>query len=606
VSTTQYLTDAATRHQVFLQRYGAGQSKEAQKTLNRLRREINARLAQEPTVFQRNRLQSVLNDVNQLSKDAFGQITRGTIHGAQKLAPVEASTSVSLFNKATNVEAGFTMPAESALIQSVMGSAMAVNTGSAITIENALRQFGTRKTEQIMRAISDGVSLGDTTPMISKKVGQMISTLQRRQLDALVKTITNHTSSIARKTVYDANNDILKGYQWVATLDNRTTMICGSRDGKVFPVTEGSPMPPAHWNCRSTTIPKVKPEFDIGSEKGGKRPSVGATGAKQVSSRTSYGGWLKKQPIEFVDEALGVERSRLFRAGKLTIDKFVDPTGRVYTLGELQRMNPIAFIEGTVGEAAVPVKPKPKPKPKPKKKKGFVLGDDVTVMGDRAAYERDLNNNHPDMIALAAKLPKPKTIRPPMDKKGKLRSDGGGAFYRSSESLVVATAEKRGGNVLRHEYGHHLDYMLYPEYRGFSISHTDEAFLKAYNDDRKLLGLHRSKTKFEAMEKFQRRFYDLEKVELSSGRSYTKAEIKDINTTGISDNFDSLTFGQFQDNYGGYGHGKAYYKHKPMRYKEIFANFYYLKGSDQWETAKELFPNLTREFDRIVKEALNE
>jgi len=37
MSTTQYLTDAATRHQVFLQRYGAGQSKEAQKTLNRLK-----------------------------------------------------------------------------------------------------------------------------------------------------------------------------------------------------------------------------------------------------------------------------------------------------------------------------------------------------------------------------------------------------------------------------------------------------------------------------------------------------------------------------------------------------------------------------------------
>lgn len=600
MSTTQYLTDAATRHQVFLQRYGAGQSKEAQKTLNRLRREINARLAQEPTVFQRNRLQAVLNDVNQLSKDAFGQITRGTIHGAQKLAPVEAGFSANLFNKATNLETGFTVPAESALIQSVMGSAMAVNTGSAITIENALEQFGKRKSAQIMKAISDGVSLGDTTPMIAKKVGTMISTLQRRQLDALVKTITNHTSSIARKEVYDANNDILDGYQWVATLDNKTTMICGSRDGKVFSMVEGSAMPPAHWNCRSTTIPKVKKEFDIGSDKGGKRPSVGATGVKQVSSRTSYGGWLKRQPAAFVDEALGVERSRLFRAGKLTLDKFVDPTGRVYTLEQLQSMNPIAFIEDTV-PAIAPIKPKPKPK----KKKGIVL-DDVDVQGDRAAYEKELNNNHPDMVALAVKLDKPKTIRPPKDKKGKLRSDGGGAFYRSDEALVVATTEKRGGNVLRHEYGHHIDYMLFKEYKYHSISHTDEGFLKAYNDDRKLLGLHRSKTKFDAMKAFQARFYDLEKVELSSGRSYTKASIKDMNTTGISDNFDSLTFGQFQDSYGGYGHGKSYYKHKPMRYKEIFANFYYLKGSKHWDTAKELFPNLTREFDRIVKEALNE
>ncbi len=231
--------------------------------------------------------------------------------------------------------------------------------------------------------------------------------------------------------------------------------------------------------------------------------------------------------------------------------------------------------------------------------------DDVEIPVNRAAYEKELNNNHPDMVALAVKYPKPKTIRPPVDKKGRaLKSGKGGAYYMAGDDLVVAHADSRGGNVLRHEYGHHIDYMLYPEYKYHSISMTDKAFLKAYNDDRKLLGLHRSKTKFDAMKAFQARFYDLEEVELSSGRKYTKAEIKDIGLSGISDNFDSLTFGQFQNGYGGYGHGVKYYKDKDKRYKEIFANFYYLKGSKHWETAKEIFPNLTREFDRIVKEAL--
>ena len=98
-------------------------------------------------------------------------------------------------------------------------------------------------------------------------------------------------------------------------------------------------------NCRSTTIPSVKPEYDLGAQAKGKRPSIGGTGTKQVSSRVTYGGWLKKQPKGFVDEALGVERSRLFRSGKLSIGKFVDPTGRVYTLSQLEDMNPIAFME---------------------------------------------------------------------------------------------------------------------------------------------------------------------------------------------------------------------------------------------------------------------
>lgn len=98
-------------------------------------------------------------------------------------------------------------------------------------------------------------------------------------------------------------------------------------------------------NCRSTTIPDVKDEYNLAKKAVGKRPSVGASGAEEVGGRTTYGGWLKKQPVEFIDEALGVERSRLFRSGKLTIDKFLDPTGRVYTLDQLKAMNPFVFAE---------------------------------------------------------------------------------------------------------------------------------------------------------------------------------------------------------------------------------------------------------------------
>ncbi len=98
-------------------------------------------------------------------------------------------------------------------------------------------------------------------------------------------------------------------------------------------------------NCRSTTIPAVSPEFDIGSKLHGQRPAVGSSGATQVSGRTTYGGWLRKQPTEFIDEALGTERSRLFRSGKLKIEQFVDPTGRVYTLKQLESLNPMSFLE---------------------------------------------------------------------------------------------------------------------------------------------------------------------------------------------------------------------------------------------------------------------
>jgi len=342
MSTQQYLIDASTRHQVFLQRYAGGESKKAVAYLDQLRRDILARLAQEPTNFQRGRLTAVLDDITELHNTMMLNMSGAIKSEVYDLTVSEAAFSSNLYTKGTTAE--FITPSDDVLIAAIERAPMNAPAGmGTISIDDALRQFGVKKSEQIAQMISDGVTLGRTTPQISKDISGLINTLHKRQLDSLVRTITNHTSSVARSAVYERNDDLLEGYQWVATLDGRTTMICGSRDGKTY--QSGGPLPPAHWNCRSTTIPKVKDAFNIGSKLKGTRPSVGATGAKEQSGRLTYGGWLKKQPVEFIDEALGVERSRLFRSGNLTIGKFTDPTGRVYTLQQLEDMNPFAFQE---------------------------------------------------------------------------------------------------------------------------------------------------------------------------------------------------------------------------------------------------------------------
>ena len=344
MSTNQFLIDASTRHAVFLQRYAGGESKKAIKTLNRLRRDINARLSQEPTEFQRNRLSIILDDIDQLYYQSFTPLTQQIKAGAHSLSASEGAFAVDLFSKATSFD--FILPPDSALIAAVEEAPMAAPVGmNAISIDDTLAQYGVKKAEQVKQVITDSVVMGDTTPDISRKVGQLMTTLHRRQLDTLVRTITNHTSNVARKAVYEQNDDVLDGYRWVSTLDNRTTLICMSRDNKVYTNIGIDPMPPAHFGCRSTTIPVVNPKYNLGAKVTGQRASKGASGGKPVSANKSYGTWLKTQPREFVDEALGAERSELFRAGKLSIDKFVDPTGRVYTLRELERMNPFVFAD---------------------------------------------------------------------------------------------------------------------------------------------------------------------------------------------------------------------------------------------------------------------
>lgn len=345
MSSRQYITDSATRHSVFLQRYAGGQSEEARKVLRRLSRDINARLSLEPTDFQRTRLETLLRDIDALSITALASVSKKTIDGAQESAKAEAAFSARLFTKATTADANFIIPSDEILIINVMNASMGINANSSITINDALRDFGIKKQRQISTTIVDGVTLGDTTPQIARKVGGLINTLQSRQITSLVQTITNHVSSAARNEIYKANSDIIEGYQWVSTLDSKTTLICGTRDGHIYRNIGIDPMPPAHWSCRSTTIPAIIEEFDIGKKLQGKRPSIGGSGVKELNSKTTYAGWLKRQPTAFVDEALGVERSILFRSGKLKLDKFVDPTGRVYTLKQLEDLNPLSFLE---------------------------------------------------------------------------------------------------------------------------------------------------------------------------------------------------------------------------------------------------------------------
>jgi len=217
--------------------------------------------------------------------------------------------------------------------------------------------------------------------------------------------------------------------------------------------------------------------------------------------------------------------------------------------------------------------------------------------GERKELERELKKLHPSHLDIALKLGKPKKV---------YRSKDGDAWYRSGTKTLKANPEDRGGNVFRHEYGHHIDYELSSS-AARSFSELDHEFIAAWDSDRKKLGLRMRSTKFKSMDKLHEKLYDKKTVSyegLHGTRTRVRYEIKDINMTGISDIIDSLTVGLFQSEHGGYGHGKSYYKDKGMRHKENFANLFYLRGTAQWALAVELFPALTARFEEIILEGL--
>ena len=171
-----------------------------------------------------------------------------------------------------------------------------------------------------------------------------VQEVSRRGAEAMVRTSVNHTVNVARTDTYGANSDVIKGIQWVATLDSRTTMICASRDGQVYPIDSG-PRPPAHINCRSSTAPVLKSWKEMGISLSEAPEGTRASMDGQVAVSTTYQSWLEGKSAAFQDDILGPTKGKLFRDGGLTLDKFVDRNGAEYTLDELRRREADAFAK---------------------------------------------------------------------------------------------------------------------------------------------------------------------------------------------------------------------------------------------------------------------
>lgn len=90
-------------------------------------------------------------------------------------------------------------------------------------------------------------------------------------------------------------------------------------------------------NCRSTTVPVLKSWKQLGINLKEAPAGTRASMNGQVPAKLNYLQWLKSQSVSTQNEALGVGRAKMFRSGKLTIDKFRARSGKgLLTLAQLR------------------------------------------------------------------------------------------------------------------------------------------------------------------------------------------------------------------------------------------------------------------------------
>jgi len=230
-----------------------------------------------------------------------------------------------------------------------------------------------------------GMARGETSDEISRRIvgsarlrgSNGVTQISRNAALSITMTAINSFSNAAREAFFDENADLIDEERYVATLDGRTTAVCRGLDGKVYKHGEG-PKPPMHFRCRSLRVAifdgqvigerpakavvetQLLDEFTrrngLGRVKTRDGLPFGKKGAfdayrrqrvreltGRVPAKVTYNDWLRTQSSMFQDTVLGKTKGKLFRQGGLPLDRFTDPAGREYSLGQLARIESDAF-----------------------------------------------------------------------------------------------------------------------------------------------------------------------------------------------------------------------------------------------------------------------
>jgi SPP1 gp7 family putative phage head morphogenesis protein len=343
------LFDAGVNHQIDLIRYSNSVIARMIALLNKvdvdLFNQLTAKLESAPESLSVARIEALLTSVRKINADVYAQMADELNSEFKQFVDYEIGYQKKLFEA--------TLPSQvsvaSVAVESVYAAAMAQPFQGKL-LREYIEGLEAGKAEAIRNAVRMGYVEGQTTGEIVRRIrgtralnyADGLLETNRRGVEAIVRTAINHIGNFSRSAFYEANKQIIKLKRYTATLDSRTTELCASRDGNVYPL-DNAPALPAHINCRSVYVPIVKSFRELGLDIDEFSESTRASMDGQVPASMNYQTWLKKQPVARQVEVLGKIKAALFRDGSLTLDRFVNNQGHVYTLAELRVRDAVAF-----------------------------------------------------------------------------------------------------------------------------------------------------------------------------------------------------------------------------------------------------------------------
>jgi SPP1 gp7 family putative phage head morphogenesis protein len=302
IPTTSAL-DAFLRHQINVERYKNYNVQQSLRVVNELKLRLSARLVRmgkdKISDLNKRDFNQFLRDFKADYADIFGKYETAQLAEFKKFFKADFGETKYLFKQLGG--SSF----KGATVDSLWAK-MLKQPASGIGVEpnNLFKVFS----NSIQTKMNSALKIGYTDNLSMVDVIKSITgTKELKFRDGLINKFESQLSTTIQTYIQQMTNFIAGSiggalhstYQWCSILDGVTTQICRDRDGHIYVYGDG-PIPPAHYNCRSFTIPVI---------------------VSAIKDMPTFYAWLGAQPATIQDEVLGPRQGAALRAGKVKADE---------------------------------------------------------------------------------------------------------------------------------------------------------------------------------------------------------------------------------------------------------------------------------------------
>lgn len=356
VSINQMLMDRSVRHAIYLTRVAGGEAAWVRQQMPAFQKSLERRIQPYITHLSPgsvlssddiNRLEQISNIVDRETKSFFDTLYNQHEERMRAFANREIRFENKLFNEIIPMERAFKQPTDT-YIRTLLGKDPIGGTTVRGWFDKISANAHVRINDQLRQGLIAGESTNDLMRRIrgtrENKFTDGIISRSGRDAENIVRTGVMNASNQAREAFHKENQEVIKGYQIVLTLDDRTCLVCVDAENSNPYELHSPPHPPLHLLCRCVQVPILKSWEELGfTELEEIDPGMRASMDGQVPETQTYSEWLANQSPERQKEILGARRFESYQKG-MPVERFVDD-GRILKVSELDQLEGLEPVE---------------------------------------------------------------------------------------------------------------------------------------------------------------------------------------------------------------------------------------------------------------------